>query len=39
MRRGGILVEEDDRFVLLVAGGHLPTLFALRAQKPSSEIG
>lgn len=37
--RGGILVEEDGRFVLLVAGGHLPTLFALRAQKPSSETG
>jgi hypothetical protein len=34
--RGGILVEEDGRFVLLVAAGHLPTLFSLRAQKPDS---
>ena len=34
--RGGILVEEDGRFVLLAAAGHLPTLFSLRAQKPDS---
>jgi hypothetical protein len=34
--RGGILLEEDGRFVLRFAGGHLPTLFAMRAEKPRS---
>jgi len=38
-RAGMLWSRENDRFVLLVAGGHLPTLFSLRAQKAGSESG
>ena len=35
--RAGITVEEGGVFVLRFAGGHLPTLFAMRAQRPRSD--